>query len=147
MQEPADEQPADQASELAGEILAELYLAPHGISSLPLARLADRTQAYERDRQRSGRDHRGDDGAARRDARHHCAILAQFVERVDLYDAERQLAESDTRPYLIRPSWQWLQVKRAGGIGDRTDRVPELWTGFIEARALPEALNLWSGQG
>ena len=25
--------------------------------------------------------------------------------------------------------------------------VPELWTGFIEARALPEALNLWSGQG
>jgi hypothetical protein len=38
-------------------------------------------------------------------------------------------------------------VKRAGGIGDRTDRVPELWTGFIEARALPEALNLWSRQG
>jgi hypothetical protein len=38
-------------------------------------------------------------------------------------------------------------VKRAGGLATATDRAPELWTGFIEARALPEALNLWSGQG
>jgi hypothetical protein len=40
MEETADEQSADQAAQLAGAILAELYLAPHGILSVPLARLA-----------------------------------------------------------------------------------------------------------
>jgi addiction module HigA family antidote len=97
-----DGQPANETAELAGQILAELYLAPHEIS---IARFAE---ACGVTRKHMSAIVNGHAAITAEMAARMAAVLGTTAQywlnlqnAVDLYDAQERLATSENRPQLM----------------------------------------------